>query len=549
MSKIRSPHNPSPYKREVLEQPDVAEAKRVTDTPTVIIIPSEDGKNTPVSVVRQPNRTDPTFSQSETVPTTWYENESDTMRRRERFQRIVAKLTSKRNRVEVYSRTWTAWFPCVVRQHSQTTGTVVVVYHNGTDTVVKLLDPESPLIRIVEGPIYSIYCSSLEKMYSGLFAGIRAALQFYEVKTGGIFLKKGVHSCFSGRDLVMWLRTGYLEANVLEEDGVMAQLGGELLRRGIIWRVKPPQVRVRESASEVSLPKQDNATLLLATRTESKVEINFDPRADYMYALSEWSVITELIKKETKVVKQQEDRLFWTAKSHLEVFNSSTNTWELATVVSILDPWLLLVYAQEAQAAKAKWIHRLDVHKLRHPRRFWRTGSQIWVFSRGDNQWYAGVISNRETRGLVDHAVPKDEFTVNVMYGPTDSQGAFTRTKPLKVDSEHIRPRVARLSRMCIRVRSEKNLPLKKVEEIKRRFAAYSRYRDGQRPFHEAQPDLDSLILVCPNVQMTVQEREKESRLLSEALKCKVKVDVVPWELYTAGRDVLYNLPKPTSIS
>jgi len=502
---------------------------------------NDDQKHTPHSTLRQ--RVDPTFSHSETVPTTNYENESrseTTAKKRGGFLRIVAKLTSKRNRIEVYSRTWAAWFPCVVRPHSQTSGTVVVVYHNGTDTVVKLLDPESPLIRTVKGPLYSIYCHSIEKMYSTLCARIKTALQFREVKTGGMFFKKGVHSCFSGLDLVRWLRSLYLGANVLEEDGVMAQLGSELLTRGIIWRVKP-----RISSNMENSNSQDGTPMSPLARKESDGDTtDFSPRADYMYAFNDSSVIAELVEKENKVVKQQEDRLFWAVRSHLEVFSSSTDAWELATVVATLDPWLLLVYGQEAQAARAKWIHRLDILTVRHPRRFWRTGSQIWVFSRGDDQWYAGVISNRETLGLGEHQTPKDESTVNVTYGPTDSQGAFTRTKPLKVDSEHIRPRVARLSRMCIRVRTVNNIPLQMVDDIKRKLAVYSKCKEGERRYHDAQPDLNSLIMVCPKVEMNVREREMESRQLSEAQNCEVIVDVVPWELFTAGRDVLYNLPK-----
>jgi len=514
----------------------------------MVVVPN-DGKQRSASVVRQSHRVDQTISHSETAPTANYENDSrsETIKKRERFQRNLAKLTNKRNRIEVYSRTWTAWFPCVVRPHSQTSSTVVVVYHNGKDTVVKLLNPESPLIRIVQGPLYSIYCHSIEDMYLTLCTGFRSALQFYEVRTGGMFSKKEVYSCFSGRDLVIWLRGAYLGANVLEEDGVMAQLGTELITRGIIWQVKPP---AHESTSEQSHSLHGNATVPLSSRKESEPESSsFSSRADYMYAFSEATVIKELIEKESLIVKQQEDRLYWATRSILEVFSSSTNTWELATVVATLDPWLLLVYGQEAQAARAKWIHRLDVETVRHPRRYWRTGSQIWVFSRGDNQWYAGVVSSRETRGLGDHEVPKDEFTVNVMYGPTDSQGAFTRTKPLNVDSEHIRARVARLSRMCIRVRSEERMSVQNVDEIKRRLVKYSKHKNGQRAFHDAQPNANSLIMVCQNVQMNVQEREQESRFLSGVLKCKVVVDVVPWELFTAGRDLLYNLPKPTTTS
>jgi len=528
---MHNSNSPSPYQREALDneaKKEITQSERDND----------DQKHTPHSTLRQ--RVDPTFSHSETVPTTNYENESrseTTAKKRNGFLRIVNNLTSKKNRIEVYSRTWAAWFPCVVRPHSQTSGTVVVVYHNGTDTVVKLLDPESPLIRTVKGPLYSIYCHSIEKMYSTLCARIKAALQFKDVKTGGMFFKKGVHACFSGLDLVRWLRSLYLGANVLEEDGVMAQLGSELLKRGIIWRVKPRISNMENSNSQDGPPA--------SPQKESDSDVtDFSSRSDYMYAFNDGSVIAELVEKENERVKQQEDRLFWAVRSNLEVFSSSTDAWELATVVATLDPWLLLVYGQEAQAARAKWIHRLDIQTVRHPRRFWRTGSQIWVFSRGDDQWYAGVISSRETLGLGEHQTPKDESTVHVTYGPTDGQGAFTRTKPLKVDSEHIRPRVARLSRMCIRVRTGNSEPIQRVDEIKRKLAAYSKCKEGERRYHDAQPDSSTLIMVCPKVEMNVREREMESRLLSEAQNCEVIVDVVPWELFTAGRDVLYNLPK-----
>jgi len=516
------------------------------DTPTAVVA-TDDEARLSVSIAKHIKR-DHTFTHSETAQTTYYDHESrseKTFHKRERFNRIVAKLTSKRNRVEVYSRTSLAWFPCVVRAHSHTARTVAVVYHNGTDTVVKLLDPESPLIRIVQGPIYSIYCLGLEKMYSNLCMQIKMALQFRKVNTDGKFYKKNEHFCFSGQDLVLWLRTVHLRTNALEEDGVMAQLGNELLARRIIYMVKrSPQSR-EYSQTELLNPTQE--TVEMAERKDS----DEDPTifsSKYLYALNEWSVIARLIEKENLLLKQQNDRLWWATKSHLEVFSSSTNTWELGTVVAALDPWLLLVYGQEAQAARAKWIHRLDYHTVRHPRFFWRNGSQIWVYSRGDDEWFAGFVSNRMTPCLGDPLVSNDESIVNVMYGPTDSMGAFTKTKHLKLDSDHIRPRVARLSRMCICVRSAKGEPLLKLDQIKQSLKLYSKCKEGQRPFNDAQPSVDCLLMVCPSVEMTVYEREQETKRLSTTLGFEVKIDVVPWELFTAGRDVLYNLQKATVI-
>jgi len=469
--------------------------------------------------------------------------------KRERFERLVAKLTSNRNRVEVFSRTWKGWFPCVVRPHSNTTRTVAVVYHNGKDTVVKLLDPESPMIRVVKGPLYSIYSQSIKTMYSSLCTQIKSSLKSYEVKTEKMISEKRVHSCFSGRDLVIWLRSVYLGANVMQEDGVMAQLGNELLDRGIIYRVKLPHARGRKVLTPETLKAQENFSTPLAMPEDGDCESSFfSQRPEYAYALNEGSqIIEDLIKKENVVVKQQEDRLWWTTRSHLEVFTRSTSTWELATVVATFDPWLLLVYCQEAQAARAKWIHRLDINTVRHPRRFWRAGTQTWVFSRGDDEWYAGFVTNRETRDFGENQVPWEENIVNVRYGLTDSDGAFTMTKSVKIDSEHIRPRVSRISRMCIRIRSNNDEPLHKVEWIKHRLAVYSEHSIGEKPYHDAQPDIHSLILVCRNVRMTVGQREHESKHLSEALKCEVKIDVLPWELFTAGRDVLYNIQRPTT--
>jgi len=506
-------------------------------------VATDDEAQLSVSIIKQLKR-DQTFTHSETVQTTYYDHESrseKTSPKRERFQRIVAKLTSKRNRVEVYSRTSAAWFPCVVRAQSYTARTVAVVYHNGTDTNVKLLDPESPLIRIVMGPLYSIYCPGLKKMYSNLCVRIRSAFQFQNVKTDEKFSSEDEYSCFSGRDFMAWLRTVSLSNNALEEEGVMAQLGNQLLERRIIYKVKPSTKDREYSHSELLNSPQE--TTVRPERKESHEDAN-SFSSDCFYALSEWMTIEKLIEKENPLVKQQKDRLWWTTKSHLEVFSSSTNTWALGHVVAVLDPWLLLVYDKEAQAACAKWVHRLDCQTVRHPRLYWRNGSQIWVYSRGDNEWFAGFVSNRVSQGLGDHRVPTDESLVEVMYGPTDTLGAFTKTKHLKLDSEHIRPRVARLSRMCIRVKTAKGESLQQIDQIKKRLAIYSKHKVGQRPFNDAQPSVDCLLLVCPNVEMTVYEREHEMRLLSTALGVEVKIDVVPWELFTAGRDVLYNLQK-----
>lgn len=506
---------------------------------------TDDWKNTPSSFVRHVNSSIPRLSQSETAPTAIYDNESrseKTAWKREGYQQLVGKLMDKRNRVEVFSRTWSAWFPCVVRPHSHTNYTVVVYYHNGTDTIVKLLDPESTLIRTVQGPIYSIYCHSIKEMYSILCQRIKVALQFYDVKIGGMFSSKE-HSCFTGRDLMMWLRA--IHHGEHEED-IMVQLGNELLSRGIIWRVKPAYSLDVVVLSSVKT--DSNAEILNSDQKDSQgTAPKFVPRADYMYALNELSVIGKLNEKENMVVKEQEDRLYWTTKSRLGVFCSSSQKWEFGTVVSTLDPWLLVVYGKEPHALKYKWVHRLDVERVRHPRRFWRNGSQIWVFSRGDKLWYSGLVSKRETRFLGDQQVPIDESTLNVTYGPTDSQGAFTRTKQLKLCSEHIRPRVTRLSRMCIRIKT-KDKPLQNVDEIKNRLAAFCKYTDGQRPYYDAQPDVSSLIMVCRKVEMTVRVRERESRILSEAHKFDVTVEVIPWEVFTAGRDVLYNHLKPTTI-
>jgi len=502
---------------------------------------TDDEARLSVSIVKQLKR-DHTFTHSETVQTTYYDHESrseKTSQKRERFQRIVAKLTSKRNRVEVYSRTSAAWFPCVVRAHSHTARTVAVVYHNGTDTNVKLLDPESPLIRVVMGPLYSIYCPGLEKMYSNLCVRIQSALQFQNMKADERLSNGDERLFFSGKDFMVWLRTVFLGNNALEEDGVMAQLGNQLLERRIIYKVKP-------STQEYSHTEVLNTPQEIPVKPEQKESFE-DADAfssECFYGLSEWSTIKNLIEKESPLVKQEKDRLWWTTKSHLEVFSSSTNTWELGNVVAVLDPWLLLVYDQEAQAARAKWIHRLDSKTVRHPRSYWRNGSQIWVYSRGDDEWFAGFVSNRVSQGFGEHRVPSDESIINVMYGPTDTLGAFTKTKHLKLDSEHIRPRVARLSRMCIRVKTAKAEPLRQIDQIKKRLATYSKPKVGQRPFNDAQPSVDCLLMVCPNVEMTVHEREHEMRLLSTALGVEVKIDVVPWELFTAGRDVLYNLQK-----
>jgi len=466
--------------------------------------------------------------------------------RRERFERLVAKLTSNKYRVEIYSRTWKGWFPCVVRPHSNTKWTVAVVYHNGSGSVVKLVNPESPMIRIVKGPLYSIYSHSITTMYSSLCAQIKSSLKFYEVKTEEMVSEKTVHSCFSGRDLLTWLLSVYLRSNVMHEDGVMAQLGNELLTRGIIYRIKLP---VDRGHSLELLKSQENTTTAIVTSDVADGRTSFFSQGpEYVYALNEGSgVIEDLIEKENVVVKQQEDRLWWTTRSHLEVFTGSTSTWELATVVATFDPWLLLVYCQEPNSARAKWIHRLDVNTVRHPRRFWRAGTQTWVYSRGDNEWYAGFVTSREARDSGENQAPWEENIVNVTYGLTDSEGAFTMTKAVKLDSEHVRPRVSRISRMCIKVRSSNGDPLQKLEWIKHRFAIYSEYTSGEKPFRDAQPDIHTLILVCRNVKMTVSQRDHESKHLSEALKFEVKVDVVPWELFTAGRDVLYNIQGATT--
>jgi len=506
---------------------------------------TDDETRRSLSIVKQIKR-DHTFTHSETVQTTYYDHESrseKTSQKRERFQRIVAKLISKRNRVEVYSRTSGAWFPCVVRPHSHTARTVAVVYHNGTDTVVKLLDPESSLIRIVMGPMYSIFCHGLEKMYSDLCAKIQTALQFQKVKTDEKLCNKSEDLCFSGKDLVVWLRTVYLGNNALEEDGIMAQLGNQLLARRIIYRVKRSLQNREYSQTELLNSTQESSA---KSELKDSEEESSSFSSEHLYALNEWSNISKLVEKESLVVNQQKDRLWWTTKSHLEVFSSSTNTWELGTVIAALDPWLLLVYGQEGQAAIAKWIHRLDHQTVRHPRMFWRNNSQIWVYSRGDNEWFAGFVSNRVTQRYEGQQVPSDQSIVNVMYGPTDSLGAFTKTKHLKLDSEHIRARVARLSRMCIRIRTLNGEPLKKIDKIKQRLAIYAKYKTGQRPFNDAQPTADCLLMVCPKVEMTVYQREQETKLLSKALGFEVKIEVVPWELFTAGRDVLYNLQKAT---
>jgi len=500
-----------------------------------VVLDAGDWKNASAPVVRHGNPV-PRLSHSDTVKTTTFESRSEkTMLKREGYEQVVSKLMNKRNRVEVYSRTWSSWFPCVVRPHSQANITVVVYYFNGTDTIVKLLDPESPLIRTVQGPIYSIYCHSISKMYLRLCDRIRAALQFVKVKGGGIFSSKE-YFCFTGRDFVSWLRSEHF-GDHLEEEDIMVQLGNELLARGIIWQVK---AKATQNMADLKNVERDG-------NLESKSEGDsgsFLDRSDCFYALNSWSAIGELAEKESHVVKEQEDRLYWTIKSSLGVYCSRTQKWEFGKVVTKFDPWLLLVFDQDSQAIPSKWVHRLDVESVRHPRRFWRNGSQVWVFSRGDNLWYSGLITSRETRYLGDHQAPLDEETLNVTYGPTDAHGAFTRTKSLKVSSEHVRPRVTRLSWMCIRIEASGEV-LQNVDTIKHNLAVYCKSEKGQRPYYDAQPDISTLILVCRNVEMTLLDRERESRLLSKAQNSVVKVEVIPWEVFTAGRDVLYNLIKP----
>jgi len=506
-----------------------------------VVLNIGDWKNTYTQVVRHSNLV-PRLSHSDAVLTN-VNNDNDsrsekTMNKREGYEQIVGKLMNKRSRVEVYSRTWSSWFPCVVRAQSQTNCTVVVYYHNGTDTIVKLLDPESPLIRTVQGPIYSIYCHSLSKMYLRLCDRIRADLQFIKVKGGGIFSTKE-YFCFTGRDFVRWLRSQHY-GEYLEGEDVMAQLGNELLTRGIIWHVK-----AKATLGVVDPPKFEKESNVEA-KSEGR-SVSFAGRADYYYALNSWKVICELAEKESLVVKEQKDRLYWTKKSRLGVYCSSTQKWELGKVVSIFDPWLLIVFGQGSQVLPSKWVHRLDVESVRHPRRFWRNHSHVWVFSRGDNLWYSGLVTNRETRYIGDDQVPIDESTLNVTYGPTDSHGAFTRTKSLKLSSEHIRPRVTRLSWMCIRIEASGEI-LRNVDKIKNSLVVYCKHEQDQKPFYDAQPDISTLLLVCQNVEMTLQDRERESRLLSKAQNSEVKVEVLPWEVFTAGRDVLYNLIKPTTI-
>merc|ERR1719289_478927 len=121
--------------------------------------------------------------------------------------------------------------------------------------------------------------------------------------------------------------------------------------------VKPSPQSREYSQTELLNPTQDTAEI--AERKDSEEDPTIFS-SKYLYALNEWSIIARLIEKEKLLVKQQKDRLWWATKSHLEVFSSSTNTWELGHVVAVLDPWLLLVYDKEAQAACAKWVHRLD---------------------------------------------------------------------------------------------------------------------------------------------------------------------------------------------
>jgi len=538
--KIRPQTKIKAYQLEFLEHAEVSpKSKQTKESPTAVVIDTGDWKNASVPVVRNGNPI-PRVSHSETVKTaTTYDSRSEkTLPKAEGYEQIVSKLMNKRNRVEVYSRTWSSWFPCVVRPHSQANTTVVVYYYNGTDTIVKLLDPESPLIRTVQGPIYSIYCHSISKMYLRLCDRIRTALQFVKVKGGGMFSPKE-YFCFTGRDFVTWLRSQHF-GDDLEEGNIMEQLGNELLTRGIIWHVK---AKATPCVAELSNGERDSN---IGTKSEGG-SLSFVGRADYFYALNSWSAIGELAEKEALVVREQEDRLYWTNKSSLGVYCSNTQKWELGKVVSTFDPWLLLVFDQDSQALQSKWVHRLDVKSVRHPRQFWRNGSQVWVFSRGDDLWYSGLVTSRETRYLGDQQAPLDEETLNVTYGPTDSQGAFTRTKSVKVSSEHIRPRVTRLSWMCIRIESSGEI-LQNVHTIKHNLAIYCKSEKGQRPYYDAQPDISTLILVCRNVKMTFLERQRESRLLSKAQNSEVKVEVIPWEVFTAGRDVLYKLIKPTDI-
>jgi len=503
-----------------------------------VVLDTGDWKNASALVVRHGSLV-PRLSQSETVKSATYESRSEkTIIKREAYEQVVSKLTNKRTRVEVYSRTWSSWFPCVVRPHSQANTTVVVYYFNGTDTIVKLLDPESPLIRTAQGPIYSIYCHSISKMYLRLCDRIRAALQFVKVKGGGMFSPKE-YFCFTGRDFVTWLRSQHF-GDDLEEEDIMEQLGNELLIRGIIWHVK---AKANPCVAELLNVERD---CNIGAKSEGG-SVRFVGRADCFYALNSWSAIGELAEKEALVVKEQKDRLYWTNKSSLGVYCSSTQKWELGKVVSTLDPWLLVVFDQDSHALQSKWVHRLDVKSVRHPRQFWRNGSQVWVFSRGDDLWYSGLITSRETRYLGDHLAPLDEETLNVTYGPTDTQGAFTRTKSVKVSSEHIRPRVTRLSWMCIWIESSGEI-LQNVNRIKHNLAVYCKSEKGQRTYYDAQPDISTLILVCRNVKMTFLQRQRESRRFSKAQNSEVKVEVIPWEVFTAGRDVLYKLIKPTNI-
>jgi len=432
----------------------------------------------------------------------------------------IDKLCTGKYPVDVFSKSKNEWFEAHVKVVKKKKHLVLVLYHNGVETVNKLVDTNSNLLRFPKGPKYSVHPPSLENMYKQLFEMMRQNLHMIDVSSKtGMFSSKKI-SCFNGYDFVEWVK-GLIQG--VDEDSVVQQLGSEFLSRELVQRVKP-RVNKKQHVDAEQIEKKQ----------------------DYLYTLNP-DRIKDLITAHGSKVEERRERRHWDMKSTLEVFSMTSHKWEVCVVEAVLDPWLMVMYGS-GKERRAKWVHRYDLNSIRAPRQFWRRGTKVMVFSRTEEKWHPGVVSARKVKSFNETAneMPKGDTTVETYYGPTPNEG-FTLSKHLDVDSDHIRPRVVEVDRFCLKVSVFHHPDAKKatkllgevvinnadVKTVQSILAKYSKTKKYRRSYNvRKQTDNQALIILDEELVLDEKEKASEERQLAKQLGKLVKLEFIHFKVY-----------------
>jgi len=414
---------------------------------------------------------------------------------------------------DVYSKSKKEWFSAIIKQHKHGDN-VTVLYNNGDENVSKEMVIESPHLRPVKCPKYSVSPPTLEQMYQSTFAQIESNLHFETIKKG--FMGKS-YQCFTGQDFVQWVK----RITSVNEDSVVEQLGTEFISNELV---------VMRKWTGKKKPKKDKEETILN-----------DP--DIWYSLNKGR-IKVLLENERQIERnplkggERAVRLHWGIHSYLEVYSMSAEKWEMCHVDAILDPWLMVMYG-EKDKKRAKWVHRLDYEAVRSPRHYWKRGTKVNVFSRTEKVWYSGILYGRKCSEN-PNGVPTADNTVDAYYGPkskSDVGSGYTLSKTLDVNSDHVRPRILQNDRYCMKVIVEHLPNARKIERlkgevkllysdlklIKQTMSKYCKSRQFYITIKKIKPD-EALLVMEEELEIDPDQLEAEKEYLSKELKKLVKL-------------------------